>query len=260
MRKITLITWLISLITCQGVTFADTPFEGFRASAQLGYGLIDAKVKFVRALLPNASDNSDVSGRGGLGGFAFDWCGVVGNSDILMGAEVGMNFYTSKGRKSTMGTFLLAPASNDLTTTVFFKRSLELTFKLGYLAKGAALGYIKFGPSLGHWKASTVSNSFPASGAASAHGLGFVIGIGAELPLSDRFSAGVEYGYRSYKDFNHILCCSANTALRTVGVKPSSNAIMLRLNYKLSAVDFASTPPQKERKRKRAKRPRNSDS
>src|SRR5665213_2596163 len=123
MTKIKWILGLLSIALYQEATFADSPFEGFRAGVQGGYGLIDAKVKFTRSLLPTASDNSDVSGRGVIGGFTFDWCGLVGNSDVLMGGELSFNWSTVKGRKSTVGTFLLTPATLDLTTTVFFKRS-----------------------------------------------------------------------------------------------------------------------------------------
>lgn len=259
MNKTKWMLGLLSVALSQEAVFADSPFEGIRTGIQAGYGLIDAKVKFARSTSPNASDSSDVSGRGIIAGFGYDWCGVVGNSNVWVGAEINLNFITSKGRKNTQGTFILGPATTDLTTTVMMKRSLDVAFKFGYMARGAALAYAKVGPSLASWRANSVSITDRSQGSSSANILGLIIGIGAEFPLSERFSWGAEYAYRHYKDFSHPFISNTGVSSRNISVSPSSNAIMLRLNYKMSATDFAASPPEKERKRKKYKKPRDDD-
>jgi hypothetical protein len=248
---------LLSIMICQKAARADSAMEGIRAGLQLGYGLIDAKVKFSRSIAPIVTDNSDVSGRGAIGGVTIDWQETVGHSDILMGAELSLNWSTCKGKKSTVGTFILAPATSDLSTSVFFKRAFDLSFKVGYLARGAALGYIKIGPSLSHWKASSVSIATNASGASSMNLAGYALGIGAEFPFcktgDGRLTWGGEYIYRGYKEFTHNLVDPTGVNLRQIGVRPSSHAIMLRLNWKMSASDFT-TSEKKERRRKRGKK------
>jgi opacity protein-like surface antigen len=248
---------LLSIVICQKTTLADTAMEGIRGGVQLGYGLIDSKVTFARTLLPVANDNSDVSGRGAIGGFTVDWQGLIGNSDMLMGAEVSLNWSTCRGKKSTNGTFVLAPATSDLSTSVLFKRAFDFSFKIGYMAKGAALGYIKIGPSMSHWKASSTSVATNAAGSASTNMVGYLVGVGAEFPLSQdhgRLTWGAEWVYRSYKEFSHNLVTNDGVKLRQIGVRPSSNAIMLRINYKMSASDFTTGPEKKEKKRKKHKK------
>ena len=142
---------------------------------------------------------------------------------------------------------------NDLSTTVLFKRSYDFVAKVGYLFQQAGLAYIKLVPSMSHWKASSASNSLPAKGGIGKNILGVIIGVGAEFPLNERFSVGAEFNYRQYKDYTHTLT-GPNGPILNVDVKPTSSAFMLRLNYKVSAVDFAPAPA-KERKRKRPKRP-----
>ncbi len=260
MNKRKWILGLLSLLICQKAALADTPMEGVRAALQVGYGNIDAKVKFARALPPIANDSSDVSGRGAIAGFLIDWQATLGNSDILMGAEGSFNWSTCKGKKSTVGTFILGGAADDLSTTVLFKRTFDFMLKVGYLAKGAALGYVKAGPSLSHWKASSVSLATNANGSGAKNMAGYALGIGAEFPLSDsgdgRITWGGEYVYRSYSSFDHKLIDNAGNTIRTISITPSAHAIMLRLNYKLSATDFTTSTPPKERKRKRFKKPK----
>jgi hypothetical protein len=264
MNKRKWIHGLLSLLICQKAALADTAMEGVRAALQAGYGIIDTKVNFARTLAPLANDTSDVSGRGVIGGFLLDWQATLGHSDILMGAEGSFNWSTCKGKKSTVGTFILSGATDDLSTTVLFKRAFEVMFKVGYLAKGAALGYVKAGPSLSHWKASSVSLAAQAGGSVGQNLTGYALGIGAEFPLGDssegRLTWGGEYIYRSYKSFAHQLLDNTGNSIRTISITPSAHAIMLRLNYKVSATDFTTSPPPKERKRKRFKKPKPDES
>lgn len=260
MKKIQWMTGLLSMILCQGNAIASTACEGVRVGIQGGYGLIDSTVQNTKPATPNGTDTSSISGRGAIGGVTIDWNTLVGNSDILVGVEASFNYITSKGKKSTQGVVLVGGgAGNDLSTTVLFKRSYDFTVKIGYLFKQAALAYIKAGPSMSHWKASSVSNTLPARGSAASNILGVVIGIGAEFPITERFSFGAEYNYRQYKNYTHTLSntTGVSTPLLNVSVKPTSSAIMFRLTYKLSTVDFATSAPVKERKRKRVKRPQN---
>lgn len=256
MKKIHGMIGLISMFFWQENALASTACEGIRAGLQAGYGLLDSKVKLTQTTPPSVADSSDISGRGVMGGIVIDWNTLVGNSDVLVGVEGSFNLITSKGKKSTQNVVLFANNGNDLATTVMLKRSYEFSGKVGYLFKQSALAYMKLGASLAHWKASSVSNSFPAAGATSANILGVVVGIGAEFPISERFSFGAEYSYRQYKNFVHTLNRTNGGPLLNVDVKPTSSAIMLRLTYKLSAVDFLTTAPVKERKRKRPRRPR----
>jgi opacity protein-like surface antigen len=241
---------------------ASTACEGIRVGIQAGYGLIDSTVKNTSLLIiPNTTDTSYVSGRGAVGGVTLDWNTLVGNSDVLMGLEASFNYITSKGKKNTQGVVLAHLANPaDLSTTVLFKRSYDFTGKIGYLFTQSALAYIKLGASMSHWKANSASNILPAKGSIGTNILGSIIGIGAEFPLNERFSVGAEYNYRQYKGYTHTLSNSANGSIMNVNINPTSSAIMLRLNYKMSAVDFTTTTPVKERKRKRPKRPQNASS
>lgn len=272
MQKIKGVTGLLSVLFCQTSVMADTACEGIRAGIQGGYGLIDFTVTNTQSLAvpQSTTDKASSSGRGAIGGCTIDWQTVVGYSDVMMGAEASFNFITCKGKKNGQAVSLIDPAGvappgqvNDLSTTIQFKRSFDFTGKIGYLFKGAALGYIKAGPSLSHWKASSSSDMLLAGGASSAQGsssaniVGLIIGVGAEFPLSERFSFGMEYNYRHYKDYTHNLAGTTGAGLGynvNVSVKPDSSAIMLRLNYKLSATDFTTSAPEKEKKRKRIKR------
>ena len=271
MQKIKWALGLLSTIFCQASVMADTACEGIRAGIQGGYGLIDFTATNTQplALPQNTADTSSSSGRGAIGGCTIDWQTVVGHSDVMMGAEASFNFITCKGKKNGQAVALINPGGappgqvNDLSTTIQFKRSFDFTAKIGYLFKGAALGYIKAGPSLSHWKASSSSDVLLVGGASSAQGsssaniVGLIIGIGAEFPLSERFSFGMEYNYRHYKEYTHNLVGTTRIGQGynvNVSVKPDSSAIMLRLNYKLSATDFTTSAPDKEKKRKRIKR------
>lgn len=271
MQKINWVIGLLSAIFCQASVMADTACEGIRAGIQGGYGLVDFTATNTQplALAQNTADTSSSSGRGAIGGCTIDWQTLVGHSDVMMGAEASFNFITCKGKKNGQAVTLINPGGglaaqvNDLSTTIQFKRSFDFTAKIGYLFKGAALGYIKAGPSLSHWKASSSSNllargTSSAQGSSSANIVGLIIGMGAEFPLSERFSFGMEYNYRHYKEYTHNLVGTTSTGQGynvNVSVKPDASAIMLRLNYKLSATDFATSPPDKEKKRKRIKRP-----
>jgi opacity protein-like surface antigen len=244
MMKIT--KWIVglsSLVVCQEA-FPDSPFEGVRACLQGGYGTLDTKIQFTRTdTVPIGKDTSDVSGRGVLGGIAIDWMNLVGNTKVLMGPELSFNYCTTKGKKSTIGTFVPNTATGDLSTTALFKRAVDL----------------KLGPSSGHWKASTASNSHLASGSAASTSIGFVVALGTEFCISNRFSWGAEYSYRHHKDYTLTLVNSNSTIQRQINIQPSSSAFMFRINYKLSSVDYSDNCEKKERKRKKYKRPKESD-
>lgn len=257
MNIVRLALGLLPFIAYPEKGLADTPFQGFRAGVHGGYALMDSKLKVNTSLDPRASDNSDVSGRGGMGSVTLDWMNLVGHSDVLMGIEASFNLITAKGKKSIQGTMILSPGDNDLSTTVQLRRSYEFAGKLGWLFKGAAVAYVKAGASMAYWTAKSISNSYPASGSASSNILGMMVGLGAEFPITDeRLTWKIEYNFRIYKDFVHTLNNTAGLPIRSFSVKPSSNAILLGINYKLSAVDFVTTSPAKERKRKRPRRPR----
>ena len=256
MKKFLWITGLIGFVIFQTPAQADTACEGIRAGLQVGFGVIDSKLTTTRTLLipvPNV-DYSDISGRGGILGFCVDWMSLVGNSDIMAGAEASINFLTTKGKKSTIGTFPSAVGvyTGDLSTSVFFKRSLEVVAKFGYMFKGAAVAYVRVGPSFGTLKASSVSNTLKYKGDKAIRPFGLVMGVGAEFPVTDRLAFGTEYNYRRYPTFSHNLMDSSGISQLNMSIIPNSHAVMFRFSYKLSAVDFA-TPQPKERKRKRSR-------
>ena len=253
----TKIKWILGLggaILCQESTQADPSFESVRVGIQGGYALLDNKLQYIR-LQPSATDNSDISGRGPILGLTLDWCRILGNSDMLLGLEGSLNYAKAQGMKSTKGTFLIAPATANLETTIEFNRSLDFTMKVGYMSRGAALAYFKIGPSIARWKTSSISSVTGTKALSGQNSMGLIFGIGAEFPISDRFSWGSEYNYRRHKNLSHNIRNTNGVSLLTVNVTPSSHAIMFRLNYRISAPEYAETPPEKTRKRKRSRTP-----
>ena len=256
MNKVKWILASLAILSFQDSVKADTALEGIRAGLALGIGVIDTKVDFSRTNLPEAKDSTDVSGGGAIAGFTIDWMSFIGNSNVVMGVEGSFNFMTTKGKKSTNGTFINAPATADLSTTVLFRRSFDFVAKIVYMMKDIAVPYVKAGPSMGRWKATSFSNTVNGSGVSSEDTLGTIIGVGADFILTDRISFGADYDYRRYKNQTHTFNCCGNVPLRNVTVSPTAHAIMFHLKYKVSAIDFADTPRKKKiRKRKRSRRP-----
>jgi opacity protein-like surface antigen len=257
MNRSHLVIGLLILTTVSSAIRADTASEGFRVGLQMGYGILDTDLTVSRppvgAITP--TDISHVGGRGVIGGINLDYMAMIGHSDTMLGAEASFNFMTTKGRKSIQGTLIFAgnTTSQDLSTTVFQKRSYDFTAKFGYLFKDAAVAYVKAGPSLTSWKALTVSNALTARGEAAKSIFGLILAIGAEFPTSERFSWGFEYAYRRSSNLSYNLSTRTPPPLQNLSVGLTSSAIMFRFNYKLSSVDFSTTAP-KERKRKKHKR------
>jgi opacity protein-like surface antigen len=250
--------WIICLmgvVLCHKAIWANPSFESVRGGIQVGYALIDSTVHYARTQAPNASDMSDISGRGTIGGITLDWCRILGNSDMLLGVEGSLNFTKAIGRKSTKGTFFDPTPGASWETTVEFSRSIYLTMKVGYMAKGAALAYFKVGPSRSRWRSLSTNTFTNTKSVSAANGLGLILGVGAEFPLSDRISWGGEYNYRRPKNLSHNITQPNGLTIRSVDVAPTSHAIMFRLNYRFCAPDYAETPPEKKRKRKRSRNP-----
>ena len=138
MNKISWITGLICFAACHSNGRADTACEGVRAALQAGYGVIDAELTTTRPGAPPNQpglDASGIAGRGVIGSFAIDYMSLVGNSDMIVGAEASLNFLTTKGKKSTVGTFPSAANvfTGDLSTSVFLRRAYEIVGKIGYI-------------------------------------------------------------------------------------------------------------------------------
>lgn len=251
------ISRFLILIACHQTCLADSAVQGVRFGGQVGYGLLDTRVRISRVDQPVASDSSDISGRGVLGGFVLEWGNVVGSTDMYLGVEGAFTVSTTKGKKSTLGTFPATGADEDLTTSVFFKRCFDLAGKMGFLLRDVALPYVKLGLTSGHWKASSVSNAANASGNQATTSLGVIIGLGADFPVTERLAWGLGYDYRYYKNFTHYLKDNVSGAfLRRMVVSPTAHAVMFRLTWKLTCPDFSTSTPPKERKRKRFKKPK----
>jgi len=253
MKKIHWMAGILTILIYQIPCLADCAVQGVRAGLQGGYGVLDNVVLISQSVPPPPkSDSSNIAGRGVLGGITLEWGNVIGNTDMYMGVEGSFNFSTTKGKKN-----VVAGTNEDLTTSIFFRRSIDLVGKIGCLMRDAALPYFKLGPTMGHWKASSVSNSANASGNLATTSIGFVVGVGSDFPVTERFAFGVGYDYRYYKNFTHFLNNNpTNNPLLKVAVTPSAHTIMFRLTFKLSATDFSTSTPPKERKRKRYKKPK----
>ena len=249
---------LLSLLLTPYTTLADTASEGIRAGLQLGYGLMNTKL--ISTTQPAApalpgKDSSSVGGIGAIASFTVDYMMLLGHSDVIFGGELALNLITIKGKKNSDRTFptaLNAFSPADLTTSIQFSKSYDLTLKTGYMLRDSAVAYVKAGPSMGYAKARSLSSALNYEGSFSSKLIGLVLGVGAEFPLSDRVAIAGEYTYRRYPDLTHKLKSQTGVTQLSLTASPNASTFVFRVNYKLSAVDFSTTPP--ERKTKRRKR------
>jgi opacity protein-like surface antigen len=232
MTKQGLLTIFLSFLVCHGIE-SRTAVDGLRLGIQAGYAATDSRVIISRTSSP-AWDRSDVSGRGFMGGATISWDSFLGESFVLAGIEASANFASTKGQKSIRGTFPLAPATSDLSTKTNLWQHYDLSVKFGYLLKEAALPYCKAGATWGRWKASSFSQSLPASGSSVSSRIGFLGGIGVEFPTDALFSWGFEYTYRTYTNFSHQLKDNdTGESILDVKVAPTTSTFMLQVKYKI---------------------------
>lgn len=169
------------------VVDADSRIQDY-SNGSPGYGPAGTKTAY------SSHDNPE-----GLKGSGFIGYNFVNNKNILLGVEASYNFYSGADDE------VLEDYNGVVTQNYGIKTKIEqdvaIKGRIGYIFNNdKTLGYMTGGYTTGRVKHTTLDFTFPRDGADTKSQDGYIVGIGVEHFLNNKFTARVEYNYTEFNE------------------------------------------------------------
>lgn len=219
-RKILLSTAFAALIMNSG-SFAEAKISGFYAGVHTGYVIANSNVKKQLIAQPKTVRDTNLSGTGMNGGLHGGW-GKLFARKIYAGLELTADFSNLKGKEYIND-------AQAYRTRQEMKDSLGANVRVG-LVMGGSLGYVKVGTISSKWEIQHNFNGLNSQNLKKKKRLtGVNLGVGVDMPMSDRILLGVGYDFTSYGKLNF------STPTNTQRIRPQTNLFTVRASFKIGA-------------------------
>ena len=142
-------------------------------------------------------NSSDLGGGGGLFGLQVGYDYVFSNMGVV-GLDV---FGMWNGHRGDTSSANIPGTAGDLKHQMKMKYSFGVAAKFGYFFKKDTLGFIRIGYINSKFENSTSLTLGGQTGTVTdkKNHSGFLIGVGVDLPVTDRVTVGIEYDYAAYQ-------------------------------------------------------------
>lgn len=232
----TLLATAVALPLLSVATFANEchpkAYSGFGIGLHGGYATSETRYSRVYNPLTVAPSNlstTDLSGRGGLIGLDLSYGHIFANK-LYAALEIKGDLQSTKGTATDgNGGFLY---SSDFKA----KDSYGASLKLGGLID-KALPYLLVGVATTKFE-NKISNALTGAaiiGETSKHKrlTAFVMGVGADFALNDRFTVGLRYEHGEYNKFSGTYATSATVVRNSFSFKPRTNTFLLNVKCRV---------------------------
>lgn len=212
-----------------------SPFKGFYAGGNVGYGVGRSKEKF-QANIPTANASiyakDRVSLEGVSGGINLGYTYVFPCTPVALGLEGVADWSNTKGSHNFQAGIGSPPIAGNFKASAHLKQTFQVLARFGYTL-GRAMPYLKFGWDNSLWQYDgTISRTVP--GQANARFLtfrkhkrlnGIAYGLGVDLAVYKCFIAGLEF---THVDFKRESASLLGGALKG-SFRPHTNKVALTL-------------------------------
>ena len=200
---------IVSLLTFNHISSADikvSNFSGTYVGGSIG-AVVDADNRIKE--YSNGSGDSGAAGTKtgytahnnpeGLKGSGFIGYNFVNDKNILLGVEASYNFYS--GADDEVIEDLNGVPDSDYTVKTKIEQDVSIKGRLGYVFNNdKTLGYITGGYTTGRIKFIQRDLEDDEEGAETKSQDGFIVGMGIEHFLNNKFTARVEYNYTEFSE------------------------------------------------------------
>lgn len=193
---------IVSLLTFNHISSADIKVSNF-SGTYVG-GSIGAVVDADSRTTEYAADGSKTgytthSNPEGLKGSGFIGYNFVNDKNILLGVEASYNFYS--GTDDEVIEDLNGVPDSDYAVKTKIEQDVSIKGRLGYVFNNdKTLGYITGGYTTGRIKLIQRDYESDEEGADTKSQDGFIVGMGIEHFLNNKFTARVEYNYTEFSE------------------------------------------------------------
>ena len=192
---------IVSLLTFNHISSADikvSNFSGTYVGGSIG-AVVDADSRTAEYQNGSKTGYASHSNPEGLKGSGFIGYNFVNDKNILLGVEASYNFYSDADDKvfeKDEGVI-----DSDYAVKTKIEQDVSIKGRLGYVFNNdKTLGYITGGYTTGRIKLIQRDYSDSVDGADTKSLDGFIVGMGIEHFLNNKFTARVEYNYTEFSE------------------------------------------------------------
>ena len=200
---------IVSLLTFNHISSADikvSNFSGTYVGGSIG-AVVDADNRIIE--YSNGSGDGGAAGTKtgytahnnpeGLKGSGFIGYNFVNDKNILLGVEASYNFYS--GADDEVFEKNEGVIDSDYAVKTKIEQDVSIKGRLGYVFNNdKTLGYITGGYTTGRIKFIQRDYDDDDEGAETKSQDGYIVGIGVEHFLNNKFTARVEYNYTEFSE------------------------------------------------------------
>ena len=192
---------IVSLLTFNHISSADikvSNFSGTYVGGSIG-AVVDADNRITEYEDGSKTGYTAHNNPEGLKGSGFIGYNFVNNKNILLGVEASYNFYSGADDEVFEKNKGVIDSNYALKTKI--EQDVSIKGRLGYVFNNdKTLGYMTGGYTTGRVKHLTRDYESDEEGADTKSQDGFIVGMGIEHFLNNKFTARVEYNYTEFSE------------------------------------------------------------
>ena len=192
---------IVSLLTFNHISSADikvSNFSGTYVGGSIG-AVVDADNRTTEYEDGSKNGYTTHNNPEGLKGSGFIGYNFVNDKNILLGVEASYNFYS--GADDEVFEKNEGVIDSDYAVKTKIEQDVSIKGRLGYVFNNdKTLGYITGGYTTGRIKFIQRSYHSDKEGADTKSQDGFIVGMGIEHFLNNKFTARVEYNYTEFSE------------------------------------------------------------
>ena len=201
---------IVSLLTFNHISSADikvSNFSGTYVGGSIG-AVVDADNRIIEYFNGSGGEGGAAGTKTGytshdnpegLKGSGFIGYNFVNNKNILLGVEASYNFYSGADDEVFEKNKGVIDSNYAIKTKI--EQDVSIKGRLGYVFNNdKTLGYVTGGYTNGRVKHLNRNILFSEDGADTKSQDGYIVGIGVEHFLNNKFTARVEYNYTEFNE------------------------------------------------------------